>query len=284
MAKILEGKTIKEEIKKHLSKEVADIVAAHMPVPKLVIIRIGNNAASKTYIAHKFKFTQAIGAEAVEEWRDENVTTDEIVRLIEQLNADELVHGILVQMPIPDHLDTQKIINTIDSKKDVDGLGAVSMHSLIMNLPGLRPATVQGIITLCEFYKIELKGKRVLVIGRSLIVGKPLALELVNQNATVTIAHSHSKDIEVLAKEADIIMVATGQARLIQKEWVKPEHIIFDIGINREEEGLVGDVSEGAHEIVSAYTPVPGGVGQLTVASLLANLLKAYGILVGWKQ
>ncbi len=276
---ILDGRPLKEAICNVLSSKISEkiSVSSLKILPTLVIIRIGNNEASKTYVKNKIAFGKKIGGEVIEECHDENVTTNEIVHSIQIHNTNNSVHGVIVQMPIPVHLNQNEILNAIDSKKDVDGLGESSMYNLLVGKPSFIAATVKGILTMCREYNIELESKKVLVIGRSLIVGKPLALALINANATVTVAHSHTNNLKELVAQNEIIMIAAGKQNLVSKEMVHENQIIFDIGINRlEDDQLIGDFSADARKHVKAYTPVPGGVGQLTVASLFENLVEAY--------
>ncbi len=274
---ILNGRTVKEKYRSILIQQVTEAVVVGKKTPAVAIIQVGNNQASTTYIQHKKQFAETIGMSVVHNLMREDVTTEEVVALVRQYNVDESVHGILVQLPLPEHVDEHSVIDAIVAEKDVDGLTASNVKKLYSGQKGFLPATVRGIITMAQEYQLPFKGKHIVVIGRSLIVGKPLALALLNQNATVTIAHSHTENLPRLCQSADMLMVAIGKKHFITKDFVNEQQVIFDIGINREEEGLYGDVDFVAIEpLVKAISPVPGGVGQLTIVSLFQNVLDAY--------
>lgn len=284
---ILDGKKVRDEIKARLKKEI-DSRGEASPKPTLAILQVGENPESTRYIEQKKIFGAEIGAVVSHIKFPEDVTQVEIIEKIKTLNADAATHGIIVQIPIPKHLDKDTIIDTIDPRKDVDGLTAANVKKLWANdESGLIPATALGVVTLLDFYRITLARRRVAVVGRSELVGKPLFLALTNRDATVTLCHSKTENLAEITKQADIIVVATGKPHFITKDYVSPNQVVVDVGINLitgtkfEEEipdkKLVGDVHfEEVKDIVSAISPVPGGVGPLTVASLFENLLKSF--------
>ncbi len=274
MTLTLDGKKVRDEIKERLAHHVS--LLSLEQIPTLSIIQIGSNPASTTYIKSKIAFGKAIGIKVVLTQFGETVTEEEVVAFIQKQNTNTEVGGIIVQLPLSAHLNKSSIIESIHPTKDVDGLHSVNFKKLCENdSSGIIPATTRGIFSLLTFYNIPLEGKRVLVIGRSTLVGKPTALQCLNQNATVTIAHSKTQNLVELCKDADIIISATGIKNLISKDHVKSEHIIIDVGINGSAEEMCGDVSYAeVFPLVAALSPVPGGVGPLTVASLFENLLK----------
>lgn len=274
---ILDGRKLKNEISLLLKKEIEDINLFGKKTPKLVIIQIGDNAASNVYIKQKLSFANQIGAFADLLKFSEEVTEVEIINKILELNNDKDVHGIIVQLPIPKNLNQTKILNSIDEKKDIDGLGSMNLSKLIRNdLSGLIPATSRGIITLLNSYGLEIANKNIVIIGRSVLVGKTLSLVLINQNATVTVCHSHTLELSKIIKNGDIIISAVGKPGLIKGDDLNEKQIIIDVGISKNENGLLsGDVSLDKKDVY-AISPVPGGVGQMTVVSLFQNLLDAY--------
>ena len=295
MAKILDGRLVRDRIAKKLKKQISRLRSK----PKLVIIQVGDLAESNTYIRQKILFGEKIGCLVDHQKLDEKISQQELQTTISELNYDPSVTGIIIQMPIPKHLDKDEIIETINPKKDVDGLTSTNLKLLWENrTSGFIPATTKGILELLEFYKIPVSGKKVVVIGRSFLVGKPTALALLNQNATVTICHRETKNLKLETRNADILVVAVGKLNLITKDYVRKNQVVIDVGINvisdkqqvisnkldkPETEPvnrkLVGDVDfESVKTVVAAISPVPGGVGPLTVASLFENLLDAYKI------
>ncbi len=261
---ILNGKEVSKTIKNNLKSEVKDLIETTGVVPSLSIILVGSNPASEIYVRNKIKAANYCGINANLIRKDEDIQEEELVNLVNQLNEDQSCHGIIVQLPLPKHINEQKVIDAISYKKDVDGFGIES-------------ATPHGIIQLLDAYDIELAGKNAVVIGRSNIVGKPMALLLLNRNATVTICHSRTKNLSEITKTADILVVAIGKPKFITADMVKKDAVVIDVGINRVEEKLCGDVDfEEVSKIASYISPVPGGVGPLTIASLLENTVKAY--------
>lgn len=271
---IIDGKKISEELKSAIALEVSCLNSK----PGLAVILVGDNAASKVYVNNKEKGCQEVGFNSVKINRDENTSEEELLQLIQDLNNDETIDGILVQLPLPNHIDTKKVIEAIDPIKDVDGFHKENMGRLLQNNPTLRPCTPKGVMTMLEKSNINPSGLDAVVIGASNIVGRPMAIELLNAGATVTICHSKTQDLPGKVKSADIVVAAVGIPRFVQADWLKKGSIVIDVGINRLETGeLVGDVDfDQAKDVVNAITPVPGGVGPMTIATLLENTLLAY--------
>jgi methylenetetrahydrofolate dehydrogenase (NADP+)/methenyltetrahydrofolate cyclohydrolase len=279
---ILDGKKLSDEIAEILKKQIEQSEI----VPTLAIIQVGEVEESNAYIRHKKNFGEKIGAKVLHLTLPLDIKEEELISKIQELNNTKDVHGIIVQLPIPEHLDKRKIIESVDPQKDVDGLHSINQSKIFQgDTTGLTPATPRGIMTLLNHYGIELEEKKVLVVGRSLLVGRPVAMLLLKANATVTIAHSKSKDLSQLVREHDIVVVAVGKAGLITKNMVSEGQVIVDVGTNSvvgpktleeiETRKLVGDVVfEEVKDIVYAISPVPGGVGPMTVASLFENLVK----------
>ena len=245
----------------------------------LAVIQVGNDEASKVYVRQKEKIALELGYKFVHKVFKEDVEQDKLIRYIKKLNKDESIDGILVQMPLPKHLDSSVIQNTIDSYKDVDGLTFINAGRLVQGMPSLVPCTPKGIIDLLDEYKIKLEGSQVVVIGRSVLVGKPMANLLTNRNASVTICHSKTKDISLYTKNADIVIVAVGKAGYLKEDMVSPDTVVIDVGINRVNGKLYGDVDyENVSKVASHITPVPGGVGPMTVYELMHNVLVAHNL------
>jgi methylenetetrahydrofolate dehydrogenase (NADP+) / methenyltetrahydrofolate cyclohydrolase len=271
---IIDGKKISEELKSAIALEVRGLNSK----PGLAVILVGDNAASKVYVNNKEKGCQEVGFNSIKINRDENTTEKELLQLIQDLNNDETIDGILVQLPLPNYIDTKKVIEAIDPIKDVDGFHKENMGRLLQNNPTLRPCTPRGVMTMLEKSNINPSGLDAVVIGASNIVGRPMAIELLNAGATVTICHSKTQDLPGKVKLADIVVAAVGIPRFVQADWLKKGSIVIDVGINRLETGeLVGDVDyDQAKDVVNAITPVPGGVGPMTIATLLENTLLAH--------
>jgi methylenetetrahydrofolate dehydrogenase (NADP+)/methenyltetrahydrofolate cyclohydrolase len=274
---VLDGKKIKSKINLSLKAEIENFKLAGKNQPKLVILQVGNNEVSNVYIKQKLTFAQQIGALAELVKLEENVSNKEILEKISELNQDTNVHGVILQLPIPKNLNQTEILNAIDSQKDVDGLGALNISKLVRSdNSGIVPATARGVITLLKEYNNEVFGKNIVIVGRSVLVGKTLSLALTNLEATVTVCHSKTVNLASITKSADIIISAVGKPGIINDACVNEKQIIIDVGISRDENGLIsGDVIlEKA--TVAGLSPVPGGVGQMTVASLFQNLVEAY--------
>jgi methylenetetrahydrofolate dehydrogenase (NADP+)/methenyltetrahydrofolate cyclohydrolase len=273
---ILDGKKINQEIMKSLKNEIAIFDVK----PRLVIIQIGNNEASNIYIERKVNFAVEIGCECKVEKLKNEISEEKVVEIINKYNSDESVHGIIVQLPIPEVMDNRKILNSIDYRKDVDGLSNINLSKLVNNEKGIVPATARGILTLLKQYNISVEKKNIVVLGRSTLVGKSTALLMLNQNSTVTVCHSNTVDLDKYLKSADIIITATGQHGVINESNIGENQVVIDVGTNFVENKLVGDVKLNNLDKVSYISPVPGGVGPMTVASLFQNLLDSYKKLI----
>lgn len=270
---ILDGKIVKKEILDNLKEEVLNL----QEKPKLVVIQVGNNESSNIYINQKIKMCNSVGYTYEHIKLNDNVKTEEVITIIDELNKDNSVNGILVQMPLPSHLDEKIIQNRINEYKDVDGLTDINSGKLLHKKECLSPCTPLGIIELLKRYNINIEGKNIVVLGRSILVGKPLVNMLINENATVTVCHSKTQNIEEHTKRADILIVAIGSPKKITKDMVKEKSIIIDVGITKVDNQIYGDVDfENVKDKVKYITPVPGGIGQMTVAMLAKNILKAY--------
>lgn len=275
MNKIIDGKLVSSNIKQSLKEEINNLEEK----PTLVVIQVGNNEASNVYIKNKEKAALYVGMNFKHLKFDSDIKEAEIIEAIEKLNNDSKVNGIIVQLPLPDHLNSNKIINVINPLKDIDGLTTTNLGKLFNGEECLTSCTPTGIIELLKNYKIELEGKNVVIVGRSTLVGKPLMHLLLKENATVTICHSKTKNLKEYTKEADILIVAVGKKHLINKDMIKEGSVVIDVGINKVDGKLYGDVNfDDVFDKVSLITPVPGGVGPMTIALLLRNTLKSYKI------
>ncbi|HCU0839771.1 TPA: bifunctional methylenetetrahydrofolate dehydrogenase/methenyltetrahydrofolate cyclohydrolase FolD [Listeria monocytogenes] len=276
MGEIIDGKKLAKEIQEKVTREVAQLVKEGKQ-PGLAVVLVGDNQASRTYVRNKQKRTEEAGMKSVLIELPENVTEEKLLSVVEELNEDKTIHGILVQLPLPEHISEEKVIDTISFDKDVDGFHPVNVGNLFIGKDSFVPCTPAGIIELIKSTGTQIEGKRAVVIGRSNIVGKPVAQLLLNENATVTIAHSRTKDLPQVAKEADILVVATGLAKFVKKDYIKPGAIVIDVGMDRDENNkLCGDVDfDDVVQEAGFITPVPGGVGPMTITMLLANTLKA---------
>jgi methylenetetrahydrofolate dehydrogenase (NADP+)/methenyltetrahydrofolate cyclohydrolase len=274
---ILDGKSLSKQIKTELKAKVADLVVKSGIKPGLAIVEVGSDPASEIYVRNKIKSANFVGIEARLIKKDESITQEELLKLIDELNADVSVHGIIVQLPLPKHLDERAVIDRIDPDKDIDGFGVLNKGKLFSGMKCFQPATPLGVIKLLDAYNIPLKGKEAVVVGRSNIVGKPMGMMLLLRDATVTIAHRYTVDLKKITKEADILVVAVGKKNLITADMIKPGAVVVDVGINREGDKIYGDVDfDNVSQVASHITPVPGGVGPLTIAALLANTVEAY--------
>ncbi len=274
---IIDGKLVSSEIKKNIKDEVIKISEDYGKVPGLAVVMVGDNPASAVYVRNKEKACECTGIKSYLYQFPENTEEEVVVNLIHELNKNDNINGILVQLPLPKHLNENYILSQIDSNKDVDGFSAYQMGKLVLGFDALTACTPTGIMALLDFYNIDLDGKNVVMIGRSNIVGKPMAFLLLKNNATVTICHSHTKNIGEITKQADVVIVAIGKPEFLTEEMVKEGAVVIDVGINRTPDGLKGDVDfEHVSKKASYITPVPGGVGPMTVTMLLSNTLKAF--------
>lgn len=276
MAEILDGKELAKKIKKELKKEVEQLKSNGI-IPKLAVIMVGDNSASQVYVKNKSKACEKTGIEFEEYLFDSNITEQELLDVIQKLNNDESIHGILVQSPVPKHIDANKAFGTISPEKDVDGFHPINVGNLCIGKDCFISCTPFGIVKILEEYQIETEGKEAVILGRSNIVGKPMIQCMLNKNATVTVCHSRTKNIEEITKRADILIAAIGKEKFVKEDMVKDGAVIIDVGINRLEDGtIVGDIDfENVSKKASYITPVPGGVGPMTIAMLLHNVVKA---------
>ena len=286
-ARIIDGKVIASELRARVATEVARVKAENALTPGLAVVLVGSDPASQVYVRSKHKQTQEAGMASFEHVLPADVAQSTLLALIAELNRDARVHGILVQLPLPKSLDTETIINAIDPAKDVDGLHPSNAGRLAGGFSALSPCTPLGCIILTKSVHASLEGMNAIVIGRSNLVGRPLLQLLLNENATVTIAHSRSRHLARLCARADLVYAAVGRAEMVRRDWIKPGATVIDVGINRlpgvdGKTRLVGDVAfDEALDVAGAITPVPGGVGQMTVACLLVNTLRAACAIAG---
>ncbi len=273
MTKIIDGKQIAQTIKEDLANQVWEMEEK----PALAVILVGQDPASKVYVRNKIKACKNTGIRSIERHLPDNASNEDIESTINELNEDSEIDGILLQLPLPKHLDSDRLIQLISPEKDVDGLNLRNVGAYVAGIDGLVPCTPQGSLMLIKSVKQDLSGMDAVVIGRSLLFGKPMAQLLLQENCTVTMAHSRTKNLEQVCKRADIIIAAVGIEKIVKASWIKQGAIVIDVGINRMENGkLCGDVDyEAAIGVAGAITPVPGGVGPMTIACLLANTIKA---------
>ena len=261
----------------YIHKQVAEEVKRINDEVTLALIMVGNNPASAIYVRNKQKACDAVGITVRDFFLDESISQKELLQIIEKCNKDKKINGILVQLPLPKHIEEKVVVDAIDPSKDVDGLTTLNQGKLMLGEEGLVPATPKGVITLLKRNYVEIAGKHVVVVGRSSLVGKPLAMLFLNEHATVTIAHSRTKNLKEVTKKADILAVAVGKAKFITSDMVKRDAVVVDVGINRLDGKVWGDVDyQSVNEVASMITPVPGGVGPMTIASLLENIVKCY--------
>ncbi|HLJ02375.1 MAG TPA: bifunctional methylenetetrahydrofolate dehydrogenase/methenyltetrahydrofolate cyclohydrolase FolD [Solirubrobacteraceae bacterium] len=281
-ATAIDGKAVAAALRAQVADDVAEFTAAHGRPPGLATVLIGEDPASAVYVASKRRACGEVGITSFHHELSSDTTQTQALRLVDELNADPAVSGILCQLPVPDHLDGDEITSRIHPDKDVDGLTVVNAGRLALGQPGLRPCTPFGVMVLLEHVGVELSGARAVVIGRSNLFGKPMAQLLLAANATVTMCHSRTRDLPGVSREADVLIAAVGRAEMVRGDWVKPGAVVIDVGINRGEGGLLGDVAYAeAAEVASAITPVPGGVGPMTIACLMRNTLQAAQMQLG---
>ena len=275
MAHLIDGKLISTQIKDELKAEVVALKEKGI-VPCLAVIQVGNDPASSVYVNNKKKACAYIGIESLAYELEENISQEELLSIIDDLNHNDMVNGILVQLPLPKHIDEEAVIKAIAPEKDVDGFHPETVGNMCIGSKGFLPCTPAGVIQLLKRSNIEIEGKECVVIGRSNIVGKPMALLLLRENGTVTITHSRTKDLKEITKRADILVAAIGKPKFVTAEYVKEGAVVIDVGIHRNEDNkLCGDVDfDDVVEKVSAITPVPGGVGPMTIAMLMNNCVE----------
>lgn len=275
-ARLIDGKAVAADVRAAVAAEVRELVAAGERAPGLATVLVGDDPASHVYVGNKIRACEEVGIRSIHHELPAQTEQAELLELIGRLAEDDEVDGILVQMPLPGQIDQDAVVAAIPPGKDVDGLTATNAGLLAQGRPGLVPCTPQGVLELLRVAGVEVAGKRAVVVGRSILVGRPLASLLLNADATVTVCHSRTADLGAVCREADILVAAVGRPRMIPGEWIKPGAAVIDVGINRTEDGLVGDVDfEAAREVAGAITPVPGGVGPMTIAMLLRNTLEA---------
>lgn len=274
---LIDGKSLSQKVQDYVQSEVEILKNEKNIVPGLAVVIVGDDPASHAYVSMKEKACKKVGFYSIAHKMPSTISQDEIINIIEMMNKNPHIHGILVQLPLPKHIDSDKILEVIDPKKDVDGFHAYNVGRMVTNLDSFVACTPLGVMKMFEAYNIELTGKDVVVVGASNIVGKPMASLLLNANATVTVTHIYTKDLAAHTRRADIVIVGAGVPNLIKEDMVKEGAVVIDIGINRLEDGsLVGDVDfEKVSPKCSYITPVPGGVGPMTIAMLLSNTLKA---------
>ena len=277
MALVLDGKIVKAAVLEELKAKVDSLKPGGL-VPGLAVVLVGEDPASMVYVGSKVKACAALGYYSQEHRLPKETTQEDLLKLVKSLNEDKKIHGILVQLPLPSHLKSESVIEAIDPRKDVDGLHPLNVGYLVLGRKSLKPCTPSGVMELLKYFKISLEGKKAVVIGRSILVGKPMVQLLLEANATVTVCHSRTKDISEVTRQADLIVAAIGKPRFVTADMVKEGSIVVDVGINRLPDGkLVGDVDyDNVSTKVSAITPVPGGVGVMTIALLMKNTYEAF--------
>jgi methylenetetrahydrofolate dehydrogenase (NADP+)/methenyltetrahydrofolate cyclohydrolase len=278
-AAVIDGKAVAAEVRERVTAEVRDFAEAHSGrVPGLATVLVGDDPASHVYVGNKRKSTEEVGMRSIHHGLGPQTAQGELLELVDALNRDDDVDGILVQIPLPDQIDQDAVIATIDPAKDVDGLTAGSAGLLAQGRPGLVSCTPQGVMELLAHAGVEPAGTEAVVVGRSILVGRPLASLLLNASATVTVCHSRTRDLAAVCRRGDILVAAVGSPELVRGDWVKPGATVIDVGMNRTDDGLLGDVDfAAASEVAGAITPVPGGVGPMTIAMLLQNTVRAAG-------
>ena len=276
-ARLIDGKAIAADVRRQVAAGVVDFVSAFGVAPGLAVVLVGDDPASAIYVANKEKAAKEVGMRGFVHRLPQSTSQDEVLNLLHQLNNDQKVHGILVQMPLPRQIDSATVLKTINPAKDVDGLHIENQGRLMADMPGLVPCTPMGCVILIKTVAQNLTGLHAVVIGRSHLVGKPVAQLLLRENCTVTVCHSRTANISHVCREADIVVAAVGKPRLVKADWVKPGAIVIDVGINRTDDGkIVGDVDfDGVSKVAGHITPVPGGVGPMTIACLLGNTVAA---------
>jgi methylenetetrahydrofolate dehydrogenase (NADP+) / methenyltetrahydrofolate cyclohydrolase len=275
-ARVIDGKAVAAAVRERVKVDVAAYEQEAGRTPALATVLVGDDPASEIYVRNKRRTTEEVGMRSVHHGLEAGIKEEELLDLVRRLGSDDEVDGILVQLPLPAHLDSDAVVQTLDPRKDVDGLTPVNAGLLAHGTPGLVPCTPAGVMELLRHEGVELEGAEAVVVGRSKLVGVPVARLLLQANATVTVCHSRTRDLDAACRRADILVAAVGVPKLLGAEAVKPGAVVIDVGMNRLEDGLSGDVDyEAAAEVAAAITPVPGGVGPMTIAMLLANTLQA---------
>lgn len=284
-ARILDGKAIASQIQQEIKQELDELKEKYGITPGLAVVLVGENPASEVYVRNKGRKCEELGIRSIVKRLPESASEKEVIDTVIQLNEDESVHGIIVQLPLPSHIDPEVVISHIDPNKDVDGFHPVNVGWMFIGRNRFVPCTPAGIIEILDRSGIEIEGKRAVVVGRSNIVGKPLSILLLQRNATVTVCHSRTANLPEVTRQADILVAAVGKAHLIKADMVKEGAVVIDVGINRVDDKIVGDVDfESVKEVASAITPVPGGVGPLTVIMLMRNTVQAAKLALSAEQ
>jgi len=275
-ARLIDGKAVGAAVRKQVATEVAGFAEERGRAPQLTTVIVGDDPASEVYVRNKHRACEEAGMRSAHHGLTAETSEAELLELVERLGADDDVDGILVQLPVPDHIDPDRVVAAIDPAKDVDGLTPVNAGLLAHGMPGLVPCTPSGVMELLRHEGVELEGAEAVVVGRSKLVGVPVSRLLLAANATVTVCHSRTRDLAATCRRADVLVAAVGSPRLLGADAVKPGAVVIDVGVNRTDDGLVGDVDfDAASEVAAAITPVPGGVGPMTIAMLLVNTLAA---------
>jgi methylenetetrahydrofolate dehydrogenase (NADP+) / methenyltetrahydrofolate cyclohydrolase len=275
-ARVLDGKAVAARVRERVADEVADLEGRLGRPPGLATVLTGDDPASQVYVRNKREASAEVGIRSIHHELPADVGEDSLLGVVDELNADPGVDGVLVQLPLPDGIDQDAVVDRIAPAKDVDGLTAASAGLLAQGRPGLVPCTPAGVMELLAEAGVGVEGAEAVIVGRSILVGRPLAALLLNASATVTVCHSRTRDLAATCRRADVLVAAVGSPRLVGGDWIKPGATVIDVGVNRTDEGLVGDVDfEAAGEVAGAITPVPGGVGPMTIAMLLANTARA---------
>jgi methylenetetrahydrofolate dehydrogenase (NADP+)/methenyltetrahydrofolate cyclohydrolase len=273
---VIDGKAVAAAVRAEVAAGAREFATRHGRPPGLATVLVGDDPASHVYVGSKRKLSEEVGMRSIHHELDGSAPREQLLELVDELGADDAVDGILVQLPLPDHHDQDAVIARIVPEKDVDGLTAASAGLLAQGRPGLVPCTPQGVMRLIEVAGVEVAGAEAVVVGRSILVGRPLASLMLNANATVTVCHSRTRDLAQVTSRADILVAAVGSPRMIGADMVKPGATVIDVGTNRTDDGLIGDVDfDAVREMAAAITPVPGGVGPMTIAMLLSNTLRA---------
>lgn len=276
-AKLIKGPEVAASIREEIVAELATLKEKTGTVPGLAVILLGEDPASKAYVGNKEKTSKQLGFYSEVHRLPAETSQDELLALIDRLNKDDRINGILVQLPLPDHIEEKAVIDAIVVEKDVDGFHPINVGNLMIGEESYIPCTPHGCLKMLEYINYDLKGKNAVVVGRSNIVGKPVALLLLQQHATVTICHSRTRDLPAVCREADVLVVAVGKPEMITGEMIKPGAVVIDVGINRVDDKLVGDVHfDSAQQVASYITPVPGGVGPMTITMLMLNTLESF--------
>jgi len=282
MAELIKGKEVAARIREEIASELEELKGKTGKAPGLAVVLLGEDPASQTYVNNKEKTSKKLGFHSEVHRLPESTSQEELLKLVDQLNHDDNIHGILVQLPLPEHIEDEAIIHAIAAEKDVDGFHPVNVGKMMIGEKCYIPCTPHGVIKMIEHVGYDLKGKNAVVVGRSNIVGKPVSLLLLERHATVTICHSKTQDLPGVCSNADVLIVAAGQPEMVKGDWIKPGAVVIDVGIHRVDDKLKGDVEfESAEKVAGYLSPVPGGVGPMTITMLMHNTMQAFKQLNG---